>query len=302
MSNGGTQKRGLGRGFEALIPTQIVEQEFDPTAKSDYAQAKESSESIRQVAPDLISPNPMQPRQDFDSEALAGLAASVKQYGIVQPLVVTELSGGGYELIAGERRLRASKLAELVTVPVIVRSSSDQEKLELALIENLQRADLNPIETATSYRKLIDQFNLTNDQIGRRVGKDDSTIANSLRLLNLPLGVKRAVVAKKITEGHARAILMVPENKRMEVFEMIVRKGWTVREAERFARDFKQSSATTTKSVERIAETNELTVDLAQYLGTKVTMARTAKGGKLMIEFYSDEELERIYEAIRKSA
>jgi ParB family transcriptional regulator, chromosome partitioning protein len=291
-------QRGLGRGFESLIPTQIVEEEFDPTAQPTTGGARVSGDRVQDIDPALIDPNPHQPRQTFDEEALQALAASIQHYGIVQPLVVTK-NGDRYELIAGERRLRASKLVALSTVPVIIRTSSEQEKLELALIENLQREDLNPIETATSYRKLIDQFNLSYDEIAARVGKAATTIVNSTRLLNLPLEAKRAVVEGTITEGHARQILAVPAEKQLELLGLIIKNGWTVRQTEAFVRDFKTAKGTVKTATAKSAETNDLTKQLTDFLGTKVTLQRTAKGGRLMIEYYSDEELERIYQAIK---
>ncbi len=286
-------KRGLGRGFDALIPTQIVEEEFDVTATP----AEQSA--LREVDPKLIDPNPEQPRTEFEPAALEELAASIRTHGILQPLVVTA-KGDRYELIAGERRLRASKLAALKTVPVIVRSYDAQQKLELAIIENLQRADLNPIETATAYRKLMDQFGLTNEQVGQRVGKDRSTVANTMRLLGLPLEAKRAVSAGQLSEGHARVILSLNEpEKQQELLKLITTNGWTVRQAEEFARGFRGQSGTKAKAEARISDSNDYTRALSDYLGTKVTQASTAKGGKLIIEYYSDEELERIYQAIR---
>jgi ParB family chromosome partitioning protein len=269
-NNKSSNKRGLGRGFDALIPTQLVEEEFDVTA----APAEQSA--LREVVPTQIDPNPHQP-----------------------PLVVTQ-KGDRYELIAGERRLRASKLAGLKTVPVIVRSYDAQQKLELAIIENLQRADLNPIETATAYRKLMDQFGLTNDQVGQRVGKDRSTVANTMRLLNLPLEVKRAVSEGKLSEGHARVVLSITEpDKQQELADLIVQNGWTVRQAEEFARGFRGRTGTRAKAEARISSSNDYTRALGDYLGTKVTQTSTAKGGKLVIEYYSDEELDRIYQTIR---
>lgn len=296
-----SSKRGLGRGFDALIPTQLVEEEFDPTAVKADDGGRESADLIVQVAPDQVDPNPHQPRQVFDEAALGELAASIGQHGILQPLVVTKAEGGRYQLIAGERRLRAAKLAGLSTVPVIVRSFTDQQKLELALIENLQRQDLNPMEMATAYRKLVDQFNLQLDEIGRRVGKDSSTISNTMRLLNLPLQAKRAVATGQMSEGHARVILSLTDHeKQLALTQMIVDKGWTVRQTEEFARSFKAPTATKATAMQRIAETNDVTESLSDYLGAKVTLKHTAKGGRLTIEYYSDEELERIYRAIKQ--
>lgn len=294
-----SSNRGLGKGFDALIPTQLVEEEFDPTAKQTGGK-RVSGDAVYQLDPATIDPNPHQPRQVFDEEALKGLADSISVHGILQPVVVTESKDGRYELIAGERRVRAAKLANITQIPAIVRSFNEQQKLELALIENLQRQDLNAIETATSYRKLVDQFNLSLEEIAKRVGKDGSTISNTMRLLNLPLEAKRAVADGRISEGHARQILALtnPE-KQLALLEMIIKNGWTVRQTEVFVRDFKTDKGTAETAQKHASTSNELTKSLGDYLGTKVALQRTAKGGKLVIEFYSDEELDRIYEAIR---
>jgi ParB family chromosome partitioning protein len=293
------KKRGLGRGFDSLIPTQIIDEEFDVTAVVDESGQRTSVDLVLQVHPSLVDPNPHQPREYFDIEQLNALAASIRVHGILQPLVVTR-AGQRYELIAGERRLRASKIAELDTVPVIVRSFDEQQKLEMALIENLQREELNPVEMATAYRKLLDQFGLTYDQIGARVGKDKSTVANTTRLLNLPIEAKRAVAESIITEGHARVILSILEpEKQLNLLALIIKHNWTVRQSEEYARGFRGEGGTHAKAAARIAATNELTKTLGDYLGTKVTQTTTARGGKLVIEYYSEEELERIYKAIR---
>jgi ParB family chromosome partitioning protein len=290
-----TPQRGLGRGFDALIPTQVVDPEFDPTAQPAGA------DSVHQLPVGTVKPNPHQPRLTFDEAALAQLADSVRVHGILQPLVVTKVADG-YELIAGERRLRAAKLANLETVPAIVRSFDDQQKLELALIENLQREELNPIETATAYRKLIDQFNLSQDDIATRVGRDKSTVSNTMRLLNLPLDAKRAIVEGKITEGHGRVILSVVDaDKQATVLDMILQNNWSVREAEAFARHFKHKQATAPNALVKAAPVNPLTQRLSEYLGAKVNLKQMAKGkGQLIIEYYSKEELQRIYDAIRR--
>lgn len=305
MSEVQGRKRGLGRGFDSLIPTQVVEEEFDITAPVDDSGQRVSGDLVREVDPMMIDPNPHQPRQNFDPKALEALAASIRVHGILQPLVVTKV-GERYELIAGERRLRAAKLASFESVPVIVRSFDEQQKLELALIENLQRAELNPIETATAYRKLLDQFNLKLEELSHRIGKDISTISNSTRLLNLPHEAKLALIEGRITEGHARVLLTIvepdkaiEETKRVELLAMIERNHWTVRQSEEFARGFRGKTGTKEKAAARIAAVNQLTMNLGDYLGAKVTQVRTAKGGKLVIEYYSEEELERIYKAIR---
>jgi ParB family chromosome partitioning protein len=294
------KRRGLGRGFESLIPTQVVEDEFDVTAKVDNTGHRVSADSVHELPPDLLDPNPYQPREDFNEAELEALAASIRVHGILQPLVVTN-TGNRYQLIAGERRLRAAKIAGLDSVPVIVRSFDEQEKLELALIENIQRSELNPLELATAYRKLLDQFNMTNAEIGKRVGRDESTISNTTRLLNLPKEAKHALIENKINEGHARVILGIPEpEKQIYMLSMIIRKNLTVRQAEEYARAYKGATGSKMQAMARIAAINQLTMNLGDYLGAKVSQVRTARGGKLIIEYYSDEELERIYKAIRQ--
>lgn len=297
--NTSPRKRGLGRGFDSLIPTQIVEQEFDITAVRDASGQRTSIDTLVDIDPDLIDPNPHQPRQDFNAGSLAELAESLKLHGMLQPIVATR-QGARYELIAGERRLRASKIAGLATIPVIVRSYDEQQKLELALVENLQRADLNPIETATAYRKLMDQFNLSNEDLGNRVGRDRSTVSNTMRLLNLPIDAKRAVVEGVISEGLARVILSVIDpDKQAQLLALMLKHGWTVRQAEEFARGFKGQAGTKTKAIERIRKTSELTRSLGDFLGTKVSQQHTAKGGKLIILYSNEDDLQRIYRSIR---
>lgn len=288
-----TSKRGLGRGFDTLIPTDVSDEGFDPVATA-AAGGPQTGERVVEVKVEVVSPNPHQPRQTFDAGQLAQLAESIKTHGILQPLIVTQ-AGEGYQLIAGERRLRAAGQAGLDTVPVIVRSFDEQAKLELALIENLQRADLNPIETAVAYRQLIDQFNLTLEQMSRRIGKNFSTISNTTRLLGLPPEAKQAIIEGKLTEGHGRVILSVPKlGKQQDLLKMMLDRGWTVRQAEEFARALKPKSGTITKGLNRLTTTNAVTESLGQKLKTKVSLKRMAKGGRLMIDFRSDNDLERI--------
>ncbi len=285
--------RGLGRGLDSLIPTKI-ESEFDPTSGAD------DSTRVIEIRVDAILPNPHQPRQVFDEVALKSLASSIKTHGVIQPLVALPLSGGKYQLVAGERRLRAARLAGLKTVPAITRSMAEQQQLEVALIENLQRQDLNPIETATAYRKLVDQFNLTTSEIAGQAGKDQATVINTMRLLGLPLEIKRAIAAGQITEGHGRAILMAPSSaKQLELLELVIKNHWTVRQTENAARGLKSNQATKENAVARQASSNKFTEDLAGYLDTKVSLLPSAKGGRLIIEYTSEEELERLYKRIK---
>jgi ParB family chromosome partitioning protein len=298
------RKRGLGRGFDALIPTEIVEAEFDVTAPVDSS-GHRSDGGVTEIDPQLVDPNPHQPRTNFDQGALDALAASIRVHGILQPMVVTR-QGSRYELIAGERRLRAAKLAGLDKVPVIIRTFDEQEKLELALIENLQRAELNPIEVATAYRKLLDQFNMRLEDLSKKIGRDIASISNTTRLLNLAPEIKRAIVDGKLVEGTARAILSITEEdkeiqeeKRLEMFRLIMKNGWNSRQAEEFARGYRGKTGSKMMAQARINATNRLTEELGSYLGTKVTQRHMAKGGRLVIEYYSDEELDRIYNAIK---
>jgi ParB family chromosome partitioning protein len=291
--------RGLGRGFDSLIPTQIVEEEFDVTAKPAASGVPAEGGGIHEIAVELVDPNPHQPRKDFNEEELAALAASIGLHGILQPLVGTK-QGNRFELIAGERRLRAAKLAGLKVVPMIVRSFDEQEKLELALIENIQRAELNPIELATAYRKLVDQFNLGVGDVAEKVGKSIPSVSNTMRLLNLPLDVKRAIADGRITEGHGRVLLTTKEpDKQAFLFDMMTTRGWSVREAEEYAREYRKRYGSKMKAQARINATNDMTLALGEYLGTKVTQSRTAKGGRLIIEYYGDEELDRILRTIK---
>jgi len=285
----------LGRGLDSLIPTDI--DEF--AAPSMPKELVKEGAHIDELPIDHIVANPHQPRSVFSNDQLSELAQSIKLHGIVQPLVVVKDSSG-YQLIAGERRLRAAKLVGLKTVPAIVRSFSQQEQLEVALIENIQRSELNALELASAYAKLADQFNLTIEQIAQRVGKAPSTVGNILRLLNLPREAKQALNDGVITEGHARQILAVlSPTDQLTILDMIIKGGLNVRQAEELARNFKkEGQAAVKKVVEKQAYNTQLSSDLGRHLGTKVDIQKTAKGGKLVIEFYSDEELGRLYHQI----
>jgi ParB family chromosome partitioning protein len=293
------KQRGLGRGFDSLIPVAISETEFEGSAALG---AGIEGEVVREVDPGLVDPNPHQPRKSFEQEALEALSASIRVHGILQPLIVSQ-KGDRYELIAGERRLRAAKIAGLDKVPVLVRSIDEQAKLEIALIENIQREELNAIEMATAYRMLIDQFNLTNAQIGEKVGKDVSTIANTIRLLGMPVEAKQALIEGKITEGHGLAILFIPEKepeKRLELLRLIQKHKWGVVQATEFARGFMGSRGTKKRAMARIATETETTVRLGQYLGTKVIQKNSARGGKLIIEYRGEDDLNRIAKMISR--
>lgn len=274
------KKRGLGKGLGALIPVS----ETGPT----------------EVPIDAIVPNPMQPRQGLDLEALEELAASIREHGLIQPLIVSQVSdveAQRYQLIAGERRLEAAKLADLTKVPVIIREATPQEMLELALVENIQRADLNPLEQATAYRHLMDDFGLTQEQVAERVGKSRVAVANSVRLLRLPDEVKGSLAQGQITEGHARAMLALDEpDGQRNVWKAVLGRGLNVRQTEEMVR--RLTAGPRPKRLEQppSSETKALEDRFREALGTKVQLFRSRRGGRLVIHFYSEEDLQALYE------
>ncbi len=277
--------RGLGRGFDTLISNDF-----------DKSLLLTSDDRIEKIPVDQLQASPYQPRRHFDEIALAELAASIKQHGVVQPLVVTPVKDGIYTLIAGERRWRASLIAGLKTVPAIIRSSQELEQLEIALIENVQRVDLSPLEQAVSIERLHEQFNLSYDEIAKRLGKANSTVNNTVRLLRLPEAARDALAANKISEGHARAILSLKGDGARQVYllETIQEQAWSVRQAERFGTRVKSGVRDTTKAKERVNTETPVTRSLSKKLGTPVNIRRTAKGGKLEISFKNDSELDKI--------
>jgi ParB family chromosome partitioning protein len=285
-----SKKRGLGRGLGALIP------------QGEETSADDSSGGLRTVAIDAIVPNPHQPRSAMDEEALDELAASIEEHGLIQPLIVNDSGDENYTLIAGERRWRAARRAGLTHVPVVVKEASPQGMLELALIENIQRADLNPLEEAAAYRQLLDEFGLTQAQVAKRVGKSRPAVGNTVRLLELPEKVRQAVVSGEISGGHARAILRLStEEMRLAMMNTIIRKGLSVRQTESLVRKWMSAARPKGRQAQRTPpELVSLESQFQQSLGTRVNITKGAKGGKVVIHFYSDEELNAIYEAIVK--
>lgn len=282
------KKMGLGKGFDVLIP-----QNFDASILMD------EQERVQKIVVEELVPNPHQPRTTFDGEALAQLSDSIKTYGILQPLVVTP-GEQGYVIVAGERRWRAAKLAGLKKVPAIVRTTKELERLEMAIVENVQRVDLSPLEQALSIERLHQQFSMTYDAIAKRLGKANSTVNNIVRLLQLPEAAAQALRDQKITEGHARAILALkgfPE-KQADLLESIVKHGWSVRQAERYVvsiRDgFHEKNATQARMSAETPETKRL----SKKFGVPVRIRRMAKGGKLELSFVSDEQLASILERL----
>ena len=286
------KKGGLGRGFDSLIPTDVLDESFDPTAERD-----EKISQLRYIPVKKITNNPDQPRREFDQVALAELATSLSEHGMLQPIIVVP-KGEKYQIVAGERRWRASQLAGLEKVPALVRTLSNQHKLEVALIENLQREDLNPLETATAYLKLNTQFNLTHDEIAQRAGgKAVSTITNTIRLLRLPEDAKQALVEGLITEGHSRQILALDDAAaQTKLLKMIILHGWSVRKAEQFVVGYKKGKQgdKTKEAVKHTQTETDFTRSLSERFHMKVTHKTTAKGGQIIINYSDDKELSKL--------
>lgn len=281
---------GLGRGLGALIPQIIT-----PAPETEAGKEAKNNLRIEEVSPDHIVPNPHQPRKHFSPQELEDLVASVKEHGILQPLVVTDLGGGKYELIAGERRLRASKIAGLERIPVVVRGASGQQKLELALIENIQRHDLNPVEEALAYQSLVDLFGLTKEEVAKRVGKSRSQVSNTIRLLDLDQEVLDALVEKKITQSHARTLLAEPDRiRRKSLFQEMLTGSVTVRQAEAKAGNGNVSS----KSSEKDPNITALEAQLREHLETKVSISMKEGRGSITIHFYSKPDLKALIEKL----
>lgn len=333
-------KRGLGRGLDALFGSPAVPEEAPPPPAppppedrplplragpgggdlSHVTTVRPHAQEAPAIAPDprlaaarlpqrggleeldidLVSPNPEQPRTHFEPERLRELADSIREHGIIQPLVVSIDDDGGYRLIAGERRLQAARLAGLETVPVVVREAADSELLELALIENIQRADLNAIEEAMAYRRLIEEYGLTQEETARRVGKSRVTVANALRLLQLESEIRRSLVAGEITEGHARALLGLPEGRgRVNAWREVVKRRLSVRDTEAHVRrSLADAPATSSKpgavTARRDSAISDIEARLRRALSTRVSVVPQKKGARIMIECYSTEEFENV--------
>jgi ParB family chromosome partitioning protein len=277
--------QGLGRGLAALIP-----------------QRSETRATTTDIPIASIRPNPDQPRRRFSDAEMATLTASVREHGVLQPVLVTETLDG-YQLIAGERRVRAAVAAGLERIPAVIRHLDDRERLELALIENLQREDLDPIESAHGFRRLIDDFGLTHESIAERVGRARSTVANTLRLLDLAPVVQAAIADGSITEGHGRALGGLSTEHQEHVLGAVIEQELSVRQTEELVRRLREPKASPNgeqpaearagdPDLERIEE------DLRRSLGTKVSLARSRRGGRIVIEYYSDEELGRLYDRL----
>jgi ParB family chromosome partitioning protein len=287
------RKTGLGKGLAALIPDTPVEAPVERTAPAPRVEV-----GVAQVTISSITPNPHQPRTVMDETALRELADSIREHGLIQPLIVTQ-SANGYQLIAGERRWRASQLAGLATVPVIVKEAAPQQMLEMALVENLQRADLNPLEEASAFKQLMDEFGLTQEQVARRVGKSRAAVGNAVRLLKLPAPVKARLADGTLSEGHARALMSLENEAAMlKALTIVTRNSLSVRQTEEMVRRLLAEPKAKAKKAAVSAETRSLEDRFRRVLGTKVNLFKSRKGGKVVIHFYSDEEFDAIYRRI----
>lgn len=279
----------LGRGFDSLIP-----QNFDNSI------LVADDEKITKIAVESLEANPEQPRLVFDEKELEGLASSIKEHGILQPLVVTP-HNDTYYIIAGERRWRAAKKAGLKTVPAVIRSTEQLQRLELALVENVQRVNLSPLEQAASIEYLRTQFSLDYAAIGKRLGKAATTVQNTARLMQLPEEAKQALRDKKITEGHARSILGLKEvSAQQQLLNLIIKNGWSVRQTERYVTAQREGATSITKAKARVATSTPQTKQLSKALAAPVSLRRTAKGGKLEIAFKDESELKRLMALLSK--
>jgi ParB family chromosome partitioning protein len=285
------KKIGLGKGLGALLPGS-----GEGPASSGLIEAP-----VR-----AIVPNPHQPRTQFDEQALRELADSIREHGLIQPLIVTRSGEDHYTLIAGERRWRAAQLAGMETVPILIKDVAPQQMLEMALVENVQRSDLNALEEALAYKHLSEEFGLTQDQIAQRVGKSRVAVANTMRLLKLPEAIKARLADGLITEGHARALLTITDAAvQQRLLSQIIKNGLTVRQTEELVRRLMEDHPATKKAQSGAAhsrssgaDTRALEERMRRALGTKVTLSRSKKGGTIMIHFYSEEELDAIYRRI----
>lgn len=282
------QRRALGRGLESLMPPSISSQDT-------------SQKGLQTVSLESIIPNRLQPRTVFDDEKIRELADSIKEDGIIQPLIVSPLADGRYELIAGERRLRAARIAGLAQVPVVIKSVDQSDMLVLSLIENIQREDLNPIEESCAYQELIEQFDLTQEEVAKRVGKSRVAISNSLRLLKLPSVIQDDVAAGRYSAGHARAILSTEGiHEQLKLREWIVRTTPTVRGVEQRVNRYRNGNQRVKLRISNTsAQLSSVVEKMRDSLGTKVNIIPNRKGGgKLVIDYYSSQDLDRIYQKI----
>ena len=303
-----TKAKGLGKGLEALFgDAEVAPAEKKPASRkkqtpSKAEEAPSDEGGVLYVSIDDIRPNSAQPRKTFDDEKLEELSASIERHGVIQPVVLRKL-GKGYELVAGERRWRAARMAGLKEIPCIVKELTDEENMLLAIIENMQRKDLNPIEEAEGLKQMIDAYGLTQEQVSYSVSKSRPYITNSLRLLKLPGKVQELTAEGKITTGHARALASVKnKQKQVELAVRAAQEGLSVRQIEALAKEAKEPASKPAKRRTKTADEKRVEEDLRSVLGTKVNLNRKGKKGKIEIEFYSADELERLIELLRSLA
>ncbi len=284
------RRNALGRGLDSLISVGDVQ-----TA---------GSSAINEIEVSLIHPNPSQPRTNFDAEALGELAASIRELGVIQPLSLRSMPDGSYQIIAGERRWRAAKMAGLLSVPAYIRTVSDSEMTEMALIENIQREDLNAIEVALGFKKLIDKYNLTQERLSERLGKKRATIANHLRLLRLPAEIQLGLRDRKIDMGHARALLAVDDTKtRLRLYNRIIEQGLSVRRVEQLARQYAEGDSARPSAPKASAASGyeSFQRELSNYFPTPVKFSRSESGkGSITLRFDNDDQLQRLVELFEK--
>jgi ParB family chromosome partitioning protein len=297
------KKKALGRGLSALLSDTPTEEKLEVDISSPSSSGP-SNGSINEIAVEEIEVNPFQPRQHFDQEALRELSESIKVHGIIQPITVRRLARDQYQLISGERRFQASKLAGLRSIPAYVRSANDQQMLEMALIENIQRENLNPIEIALSYQRLITECSLKQDELGDRVGKNRSTVTNYLRLLKLPPDIQIALRDNQVSMGHARAIINVDNtDSQLYLFKKMIAEDLSVRKVEELARaltsTIKEAPVKSTPTAGNIKEITQLQSQLSSHFGTKVSVHSDGKKGEIKIPFLSVEDLNRLLDIIK---
>jgi ParB family chromosome partitioning protein len=282
---------GLGRGFDSLIPKDV-----------DIGLLEDDSNRIQKILITDVFPNQDQPRRSFDQGLLDELASSIREHGILQPIIVVQKSDKTFRIVAGERRYRAASLAGLDRIPAIVRTLDELRELELALVENVQRVDLSPLEQAASIAKLQQQFSLGYTQIAKKLGKAETTVNNIVRLLQLPPDAQQALRENKITEGHARQVLALKADAKLQadLLRLIIANGWSVRQAEQFVTASKSGATSATEAKKKLSTTTPATKKLSSYVQAPVRIRRTAKGGEIAIGFKDDADMERIIASIQK--
>ncbi len=292
------KKKELGKGIRALLANVEVE-----SPEQQMETVKELTHTVAAIPLEQVEVNPFQPRKEFDPDALEELARSLRTHGLIQPITVRRMAENQYQLISGERRLRAARIAGLTEVPAYIRLANDQEMIEMALVENIQRQDLNAIEVAITYQRLIDECDLTHEALSERVGKQRSTVTNFLRLLKLPPDIQKALKENTITMGHARALINIEDvSLQLTLFKEVVKKGLSVRATEALVRRYKNPQAKSSDNTTELpSDYKKVRDNLRSYLGTRVDLKRNANGsGQIRIPFSNDDELNRILDLIEK--